>query len=180
MSIAPCPPTPPAKSSPAMISDRSRGHARPTIGQQLFQGRGIDGLDEVVIEAGFFGAAPVLFLAPTGQGHNEYVLAPGLLADAPAGVVAAEFRHADVEQDKVRLEVLGRTDGVEAIMPQVRVSLPMIDSILLKLAAESRLSSATKMRRLGTAIFLLLAEGCGWARRSASCTVGKVTVNSLP
>src|SRR4029078_5397310 len=67
--------------------------------EQCDQRRVIDRLDQVAVEAGFLGFAAVLLLAPAREGDEDDILAPGLVADASADLVAVERGQADVEED---------------------------------------------------------------------------------
>jgi hypothetical protein len=51
---------------------------------------GSSGLTQVTVKARFLGARSIFFLAQTGYGHHEYILAPRLFANATARVVAVQ------------------------------------------------------------------------------------------
>jgi hypothetical protein len=53
----------------------------------------IYGFDERLVEARLLRAATVVLLTPAGHGHDEHVLAPRLLPDALARIVAIGSHH---------------------------------------------------------------------------------------
>ena len=61
-------------------------------------------LDEVVVEPGLPRSAPVLFLAPAGQRHDQRPRELGPLPQASGHLVAVHPRQADVQQDDVGAE----------------------------------------------------------------------------
>src|SRR5436190_1502738 len=100
--------------APAIIPARSA--ATSTKGRGPRERGEIDGLHEVMVEAGFAREAAVLVLAPSGDGDEHGIARPRFAAQAPRGIVAVQARHADVEEDDLRLEFLrfGKTrDAVE-------------------------------------------------------------------
>src|SRR3954462_12734688 len=71
--------------------------------QQLHEERGVNRFDEMVVETCLFSPATVFLLAPTGESDNVHLIAPWLLPDAAAQIVAVELGHTDIEQYDVRL-----------------------------------------------------------------------------
>lgn len=63
--------------------------------QHLHQVTSVHRLDHVGVEPGLFRAAAVVLLAPARYGDKSEVLAPRLLSNVAAGVVAVEFRPSD-------------------------------------------------------------------------------------
>jgi hypothetical protein len=72
---------------------------------ELLERAGLDGLDEMVVEAGGVGEAPILFFAPTREGNDNRSLKGRLLSDAATDFVAVHSGHAYVKQDELRLEL---------------------------------------------------------------------------
>src|SRR6185503_13924339 len=68
-------------------------------GEKELEGADLGGLDEVVVEAGFAGAAAVGVLAPAGEGDEGGAALGEAAADAARDFVAVHARHADVEED---------------------------------------------------------------------------------
>src|SRR4051794_19175266 len=65
--------------------------------QEVLKGVGLDGLDEVVVEAGLGGAAAVLLLPPPGQRDQDRIAESRVAPQTAGGFVAVHARHADVE-----------------------------------------------------------------------------------
>ncbi len=84
--------------------------------QEPIEGGGIDGLCQVVIEAGRQCAALVVFLAPTGQGDQAQGTIVLLLSDLAGDLVTVEFRQSDVEQHHVGMKGGNRPDGFESVV----------------------------------------------------------------
>ncbi len=81
---------------------------------QLNKTFAIDGLCKVGVEAGFFRAL-FLFMSPAGEGDQEHLLTPALLANAPGGLVAVELRHAQIEQHNLRARLFRGFDRLKAV-----------------------------------------------------------------
>lgn len=76
----------------------------------------IDWLDQVIIEAGFFGPASIGFLTPSGQGNDPKVFAPGLGPNHSTGQITAHPGHAQVQKNDLRTEFAGPGDGLFTIV----------------------------------------------------------------
>ena len=124
-------------------------------------------------------AAPaIVVLAPAGQGDERDVLAAGAGAYQPAGLVAVEDGHAEVEEDQLRAV------GVD----QVERLLPVVGD--LHLVAHRREQRGQAVGAVGQvvddehALALGVAAsgdgGSGGAAGLTSSWTGSRTVNSLP
>jgi hypothetical protein len=84
--------------------------------EQFREGVVVHWLDHVSVEPGFFRAAAVLLLTPTGQGHNYQALLPPLFSYPASRFVSVEFGKPDVEQDCVGLELRCRFHCFNAVV----------------------------------------------------------------
>ena len=58
--------------------------------QHLLKGDGVNGFDEMMIEAGFLRSPPVVFLSPTRQCHDHEITAFGKISHAPRRLESVE------------------------------------------------------------------------------------------
>src|SRR5690242_8637451 len=72
--------------------------------QQRLEAAGVDGLRQMLIEAGRQRPLLVLLLAPAGNGDQRHIATPARAPDALRQLVAVEFRHSDVEEKRIRLK----------------------------------------------------------------------------
>src|SRR5215212_2858930 len=86
-------------------------------GEEAIQSLGFDGLDQVVVEAGFLGQHPVLLVPPSGQGDEDRAVLAALGEDATRGLVAVQLRHRDVQKDDVGQK---RSRDPHRLVPVVR------------------------------------------------------------
>ena len=78
--------------------DARFGHV---VFQGAEQGLGVDGLGDVVVHAGSQGLFPVPGHGVGGHGDDGQGLKPGVLAEAPGGLVAVHDRHLHVHEHRV-------------------------------------------------------------------------------
>src|SRR5258706_8922718 len=78
--------------SDAMSPRRARGLLS---GKHLHQCGGINRLHHMMIEAGFLRPATVFLVTPAGDGDQQSVVSPRLLANMAADVITVHFGHAD-------------------------------------------------------------------------------------
>ena len=86
------------------------------IAQQPRQRFRIHGFDEMHVETGIRGFAPVLVLSPAGDRDQAHVAAPGRLPDATARFVAVHPGHAQVEEHRLRMKCLGKLESLFSVM----------------------------------------------------------------
>jgi len=72
------------------------------------QQRGIRGLGQVTVKAGFARAAAMLFLIPARDRHQKGILAPGLPAHATRDFEAIHSWHAQIQQHNIRVQLRAR------------------------------------------------------------------------
>jgi hypothetical protein len=70
----------------------------------------------VRVEARFFGLPSVFFLSHPVWAMSTMFLPQDVRADPPAGLIAVEQRHPDVEQHDVGAESFGDVDGLDAVV----------------------------------------------------------------
>ena len=120
----------------------SASRLRPAnLGEEALQLLRVDRLDEVPVEAGLGRPTPIGLLAPAGQRHEEGSLEPGPGPQPPGHLVAVHLRHADVEQDHLGPEFLGRFQGRGAVVGDAHL-----------LAVEPRQQPGQAVRRIGVVV----------------------------
>src|SRR4029079_12693747 len=73
-------------------------------------------LGQMVIEAGCLRSLFVLFLPPTGNGHQEDLPAPRLLPNALSQLVTAQTTQTDVPHDAVGTPGVDELEGASAVV----------------------------------------------------------------
>src|SRR5467141_296703 len=99
---------------PSIALSLSRGLERKL--QQLLEPRGVDGFGHVLVKASFAGEATMAIFAVPGERDEEGVTETELATDPLRDLEAVHLRHADVEQDDLRVVQTGVVQRLRAIV----------------------------------------------------------------
>src|SRR5262249_29361129 len=84
--------------------------------EQLSEVRGVERLDQMMVEAGRPGPSAIGLVAPSGDGDEAHARAPGLATDPLCDLVAVELGQTDVEQHDLGTELAGHLQRFEPVV----------------------------------------------------------------
>src|SRR5579885_500764 len=118
----------------------SRSLGRRDFREQLVERFRLDGLGEVVVEAGLRGELLVPFLPPAGEGNDRHLGFARTFANPTGRLVAVHLRQADIEQHDLRMKYARRLDCLESAGRE------------LNLVAQTRQEQAQALRRVNVVV----------------------------